>query len=512
MAGHISSGKTIAKNTIFLYFRMLFTMAVSLFTARVNLAVLGIEDNGIYHVVGGVVAMFAFLKSSLSGATSRFLTYELGAGNEQKLKDTFAAALNVHIIVAIIVFVLGESIGLWFLNHKLVIPENRLFAAQVVYQLSIIAAMFNITQVPYNASIISHERMNVFAYISILDVILKLLACYLLYITPFDRLITYAILILSITISLQMVYRTYCIRHFAECHFQRKFDKTILKPILQFSGWDLFGNFSVMARNQGVNLVMNIFFGPIVNSAVGFSHTIGTSVLGFSNNFLTAIRPPIVKAYSIGDFEKMEKLMINASKFSFSLLLLLSTPFFFESATILDIWLKTPPQYTDIFCKLELGLSVLSSMFLPLVFAIHASGKIKFMSIVNGSIWLLVIPITWILLKLGYHPSVPYIIKIGLLFFVVCSNLYSTKKNIPEFNVGLYLKKAVFPSFISLAIALGGTYYVYIQLGDQSIKRFLIVTAFSSIIILLCTYTIVFDKEIREQVNQSIINFISKHK
>lgn len=500
----ISSGKTIAKNTLFLYFRMLFTMCIGLFTARVNLSVLGIVDNGIYQVVGGVVAMFAFLNGSLSGATSRFLTFELGKGNTEKLKDTFAAVFNVHLIVALIILVLGETVGLWFLNNKLVIPEDRYWAAHVVYQFSIISSMISITQVPYNASIISHEKMSVFAYISILEASLKLIVCYMLYITPFDKLITYALLILIVTFSLQMLYRVYCIKHFEECHFKRKFDKEILNPILSFSGWDLFGNFSVMARNHGVNMIMNMFLGPVINSAVGFSNTIGTSVLGFSNNFLSAIRPPIVKAYSLGEYGKMESLMIDASKFSFSLLLLLSAPFIFESSTIIELWLKTPPPYTDVFCKLELTLSVLSSMFLPLVFALHASGKIRFMSIVNGSIWLLVIPITWILLRNGFSPVVPYVTKIGLLFFVVTSNLYSTKHYIPEFKVRVYLKKAVLPSALTLLLSMSIIYLIFINLGGPSINRFILLCVSSTIIVCVSTYFIVFDKDKRIQILKAL--------
>ena len=236
MAEEISNNKTIAKNTLFLYFRMMFTMLVSLYTSRVNLSVLGIEDNGIYQVVGGVVAMFSFLNSSLSGATSRFLTYELGRGDKERLSKTFASALNIHIFVAIIVFFLAETVGLWFLENKLVIPDERMDAARIVYQVSIIASMISITQVPYNASIISHEKMGVFAYMGILDVSLKLLICYMLYITPFDRLITFGVLVLTVTILLQMIYRLYCIKHFEECHFKLYRDKTIIKPILSFEG------------------------------------------------------------------------------------------------------------------------------------------------------------------------------------------------------------------------------------------------------------------------------------
>ena len=460
-------------------------------------------------MVGGVVAMFAFLNGSLSGATSRFLTYELGQGDSRRLKDTFSAALNVHILVAIIILILGETVGLWFLENKLVIPDERMFAARVVYQLSILSSMVAITQVPYNASIISHERMGVFAYMSILDVILKLLICYLLFVSPFDKLITYAILLLVVTIGMQMIYRIYCIRHFKECHFQRKVDVAILKPILSFSGWDLFGNFSVMARSQGINMIMNMFFGPAINAAVGFSNIIGNTILGFSQNFMTAIRPPIVKAYSIGEYARMESLMINASKFSFILLLVLSTPFIFESEYILKIWLVTPPDYTDIFCKLELLLGVFSSMFLPLVFAIHASGRIRFMSIVNGTIWFMSVPITWALLKMGYSPVVPYVTKIVLLLFVVTSNLYSTKSNIKEFNVPMYIRGAVIPSVVTLLFSLAFIYLIWVNLGESSFIRFVKLCVISTIILLLCLYVIILNNDTRSKINHRFLLFFN---
>lgn len=506
MTEQISSDKTIAKNTLFLYFRMMFTMLVSLYTSRVNLSVLGIEDNGIYQVVGGVVAMFAFLNGALSGATSRFLTYELGKGNMERLKKTFASALNIHILVAIIIFILSETVGLYFLEKKLIIPDNRVNAAYIVYQVSIFASMISITQVPYNASIISHEKMGVFAYMSILDVSLKLIICYLLYITPIDKLVTYGVLILCETIGLQLIYRIYCIRHFEECHFKLVRDKTFIKPIFSFAGWDLFGNFSVMARGQGVNIIMNMFFGPVINSAAGFSTTIGSNVLGFSNNFLTAIRPPIVKAYSQNQIEKMESLMINASKYSFSLLLLLSTPFIFESQYILKLWLKTPPPYTETFCVLELILSVLSSIFLPLVFAIHATGKIKFMSITNGTIWLMVVPITYFLLKAGYPPVIPYITKIFLLIFVVVSNIYSTKKNIPQFNILLYIRHAFIPSIIAGTLVIFLTYIVYNLFNSSSLIRFITVCCTSIITVVITTYFIVFEKETRNKIKTKIFH------
>lgn len=503
----ISSNKTIAKNTVFLYFRMMFSMVVALFTSRINFLVLGVTDKGIYQVVGGLVAMFTFMNGSLAGATSRFLTYELGRGDNERLKKTFSAALNIHILVAIIVLVLAETIGLWFLENKLVIPEERMNAARIVYQLSVFSCMISITQVPYNASIISHEKMNVFAYMGILGVLLNLLACYLLYITPFDRLLTFGVLMLFNSVLLQMIYRWYCHKNFSECRLRIVRDKSIVKPILNFSGWDLVGNFSVMARGQGVNIILNMFFGPAINAACGFSNTVGGAVLGFSNNFMAAIRPPIVKAYSIKDYVKMENLMINASKYSFCLLLLLSTPIIFESTFVFTLWLKTPPPYTDVFCMLVLILNCCSMLFYPLVFAIHASGRIRFMSVVNGSIWFTVVPITYVLLYFGFSPVVPYLMKLFLLIFVVISNFYSTKRNIPAFDIPLYFHKAVLPCALVCIIVIPITCLSRLINVEQEWLRFLITASLSTISISLCTYYIILSKENRKKVLEKIKSF-----
>ena len=488
----ISSNKTIAKNTLLLYFRMALTMLVSLYTSRVILSVLGVVDDGIYNIVGGAVGMFMFLNGALSGATSRFLTFELGRDDKDRLKKTFSAALMVHIALAILIFILLETAGLWLLNHKLVIPEERMHAARVVYQLSAIATILSITQVPYSASLIAHERMGAFAYMSILEVVLKLLICYLVVVSPIDKLITYGILVLLVKTLIIMIYRVYCIRRFEECHFRIVKDWGLIKPILSFSGWDLMGSFSSMARDQGVDVVLNMFFGPAINSAAGKAGVICNAVNGFSNNFLTAIKPPIVKAYAIGDIRKMERLMIDASKYAYSLLMLLSVPFFFESQFVIDLWLKNPPEYTALFCSVDLGLGLLSAIFLPLVYAIHASGRIRFMSLVNGSIWVMVVPITYVLLLAGKSPVVPYVVKYFLLFFVVLSNLYSVKKNIPQFDRPLFIKRTILPALASAAISMAVTALVFFRFDGPSWWRFLAVCVTSTLSVSATVFFIVF--------------------
>ncbi len=507
----ISSNRTIAKNTLLLYLRMALTMLVSLYTSRVILSVLGVVDDGIYNIVGGAVGMFMFLNGALSGATSRFLTYEIGRDDKDRLKKTFSAALMVHIILAIIIFILLETAGLWLLNNKLVIPENRMHAARVVYQLSAFATILSITQVPYSASLIAHEKMGAFAYMSILEVVLKLLICYIIIISPIDKLITYGILVLCVKTLIIMIYRVYCIRRFEECHFRIVKDWGLIKPILSFSGWDLMGNLSSMARDQGVDVVLNMFFGPAINSAAGKAGVICNAVNGFSSNFLTAIKPPIVKAYAIGDIKKMESLMIDASKYAYSLLMLLSVPFFFESQFVIDLWLKNPPEYAALFCAVDLGLGLLAAIFLPLVYAIHASGNIRFMSLVNGSIWITVVPITYALLLTGKSPIVPYVVKYFLLLFVVISNLYSVKKNIPEFDRAYFLKNTILPILLSAAISMAVTAVVYYQFDEPSWWRFLAVCFASTISVCATVFFIVFDKHIREVVINRILQSINRN-
>jgi O-antigen/teichoic acid export membrane protein len=489
---------------------MLLLMVVSLYTSRVVLSMLGVIDNGIYNIVGGAVGMFSFLNGALSGATSRFLTYELARDDKERLKLTFVSALWAHILVALLVLILLETVGLWFVNHKLDIPSDRMNAARVAFHLSVVASMISITQVPYSASLISHERMGAFAYMSLLEAGLKLAICYLVIKTPFDRLISYAVLILIIKVLIQSIYRFYCIRHFHECRLIKVKDGTFFKPILSFSVWDLLGNLSVVARNQGIDIVLNMFFGPAINSAAGLAGTAGGAVHGFATNFLTAIRPPILKSYAIGDYAKMEELMITASRFSYSLLALLSVPFFFESQFIMNIWLKNPPDHTALFCAIGLAEDLVAAIFLPLVFAIHASGNIRRMSIISGCIWLLSVPISYALLALGVFPEVCYLVRIGLLFLIVPSNLYITKKNIPAFDVPLYLRKTIVKILPASAIVLVATFLIYRLFPGMSWQRFIATGFTSSVMVCLTSLFIIFDKQTRVALVQKISRFISR--
>ena len=307
----LSNNKRIAKNTIMLYIRMLLSMVVSLYTSRVVLNTLGVEDYGIYGVVGGVVAMFSFLNNTMSGATSRFLTFEMGRGDFKRLKNTFSSALIIHLLIVCAILLLAETIGLWFLANKLVIPVERMGAAHWVYQLSILSMAINVTQVPYNASIIAHEKMDVYAYVEILNVTLKLLIVYLLVIGDFDKLILYAVLTLVVSMTIAFIYRIYCIRNFEECRFEWNWNKNILKGLLSFSTYNLYGNFGSVMNMQGTNFALNHFWGVILNSASGIATTVANVVNSFTSNILVAFRPQITKSYAQGDITTFQNLFVN---------------------------------------------------------------------------------------------------------------------------------------------------------------------------------------------------------
>ena len=395
-----------------LYIRMFLTMIVGLYTSRVVLNVLGVEDYGIYGVVGGVVAMLGFLNASMSGATSRFLTFELGRGDQKRLADTFSSALIVHIGIAIVVLLISETVGLWFLTHKLVIPAERMTAAHWVFQLSILSAMLNITQVPYNAAIIAHEKMDVYAYVEIFNVTLKLLIVYLLVIGNFDKLILYAVLVLAVTALVMMVYRIYCIRHFSESRFHWLWDKSILKPLLSFSGWNLYGNMGGIFQQQGTNFVVNFFFGVVMNAAVGIGLTVANVVNQFASNVMLAFRPQIIKNYSVGNKHGMSALTILAIKVIMFIYCLVAIPVFVEVDNLLAIWLVDVPEHASVFCRLFLISIFFETIRYLLIIDIHATGNVKLVSIISGTVFVLVPFVSYLLFNLGLGVNAAFVIII----------------------------------------------------------------------------------------------------
>ncbi|MBQ6244277.1 MAG: MATE family efflux transporter [Bacteroidales bacterium] len=408
----VTTNRTIAKNTVFLYIRMLFAMAVSLYTSRVILDVLGVDDYGLYQAVGGVVAMMSFLNSALSHGTSRFLTFELGTGNYERLERTFSSVMTAHILLALFIILVAETLGLWFVRNKLVIPEDRMEAAIIAYHFSILTTVIHIIQVPYNASIIAHERMNVYAYVSIIDVVLKLLICYLLKIGGFDKLALYAMLLCGVQTCVALIYRIYCVRKFSETHYRPMWDWSILKGVLGYSGWNLFANTALALVTQGASVLLNMFFTSATVTAMSISNQVNAAAQQFVNSFRTAANPQIVKKLAVGDKEGSQRLLLVSTKFSFYLMLLLSLPIFLVCDELLAIWLKEVPAYTNVFVRFTIVTCLFQVFDTSFYTALYAKGRIRENALISPSILFILFPIVYVLFKLGLPPTS---LSIGLL-------------------------------------------------------------------------------------------------
>ena len=377
MTNASENNKRIARNTLLLYFRMLFMMAVSLYTSRIVLNALGVEDFGLYNVVGGVVAMFSLLSGSLSTAISRFITYELGKGQQGNLNKIFSSAVTIQLILAGIIILFAELIGVWFLNTQMTIPASRLLASNWVFQISLLTFVINIISIPYNACIIAHEKMSAFAYISILEAMGKLITAYFITISPMDKLIFYSLLMCGIALLVRFTYGYYCKNHFYECNYHFSWDKQLLKQMFSFAGWNFIGTASAVLRDQGGNILINIFCGPIVNAARGIAFQVNNAVLGFVSNFMTALNPQITKSYAGNNHKYMMTLIFQGARLSFYMLLILSLPILLNTQYILELWLKTVPEHSVLFVQLVLILAMSESISYPLITAIQATGRIR---------------------------------------------------------------------------------------------------------------------------------------
>lgn len=408
-----SNNKRIAKNTILLYVRMFVMMAVGLFTSRVILDALGASDYGIYNVVGGLVTMFSVLTGAMSVATSRFLTFALGLGDKEQLRKTFVTAVNIHLLIAVAMIVIAEVAGIWFLNHKLNIPADRMEAANIVLQFSIATFVINLVNVPYSSSIISHERMGIYAYFTLYDVFVKLIIVYALYVSPVDRLVIYALLLCLANLTTQIIYWIYCKRQFEECRYSFSLDKTLLKKMFGFIGWAFWGNAAVVAKDQGMTLLLNIFCGTLVNAAQGVANQVNAMVNRFVTNFMTAVNPQITKQYAAGEYESMNRLIIRSTKFSAFLMLVLIVPIIVNIDDLLGLWLVKVPMHTSSFVSLILFYSFVDCFTGGLITGILANGKIKVYEIALTIIYALNIACAYIVLRLGMSPESLY----GLLIF-----------------------------------------------------------------------------------------------
>lgn len=409
---------------------MLLLMAVTLFTSRVVLSALGVEDFGIYNVVGGVVAMFSILSGSLSAAISRFITFELGKGNKERLSKIFSSAIIIQVCIAIIICIVAEILGVWFLNAKMNIPANRMDAANWVLQCSIFTFMVNLISVPYNAAIIAHERMKVFAYIGILEALLKLAVAYVLYMSFFDKLKLYAVLLALVAIIIRLIYGHYCKKHFEECSFHLLYDKSVLKDIGEFAGWNFIGSASGVLRDQGGNIIINLFFGPAVNAARGIAFQVHSAVQAFITNLMTALDPQITKNYAIGNKDYLMFLIYQGARFSYYLVLLLSLPILLNTEYILRLWLGTVPLHTVNFVRLVLVFTLSESLSRSLVSAQNATGKIRNYQIVVGGLQMMNLPISYMLLHCGYIPETVLIVSIIVSQCCLAARLYMMRHTV----------------------------------------------------------------------------------
>ena len=500
----MGSRKIIAKNTIMLYIRMLVNMAISLYTSRVVLQTLGVDDYGIYSVVCGVLSMFTFLNSSMSNATSRFLTYELGRNNSKGLSETFCTALIVHFFIALIIAILCESLGMWFINNKLVIPADRLVAAHWVFQFAVLSMFVSVTQVPYNSVIFSHERMDVYAYVEIANTLLRLLVVYLLVIGNMDKMILFAILNFVVSLFIALYYRYYCVSHFEESKFHFIWNKKLLKDMFSFSGWDLYGNLSVMARTQGINMLMNIFFGPAMNAAAGIATKIQNVVMSFSNNISVASRPQIVKTYAQDKHEEMLVLMRDCARLTFVLMMFFSIPLMVESHYILHLWLGTVPPHTEVISILTLLWNLVVSMNITNSFAVHATGFVKRVSLVSGTLYLMVIPVSYVCFQNGLNYWIPFAYNVLAVFIAPFVSAGPTlQRKIRGYSVYGVMFKDVTRDWCALIITGFIIYRVHLFF-EESLFRFFVITILSSLLTVLTAYFIVFPRDRRYLLTKKI--------
>lgn len=502
--------KRIAKNTLMLYFRMLFLMVITLYTSRVKLQALGVEDFGILNVVAGFVVMFAVVSKSLSSAASRFLNFEMGKGEKGRLSTVFSTILVIHLVLAVVIAILAEGFGIWFVNHKMVIPPERLGAANWVFQFSVLTFCFNLITVPYNATIIAHEQMKIYAYIGLLEGVVKLLICYLILISPIDRLVFYSFLMFLLQFAVRNIYRLYCRKHYPETKQKIVYDKSLLKEVFGFAGWNTIGASANILRNQGITILLNLFGGPIINAARGVANQVLHAIEGFVSNFLVAINPQITKSYARDDRRYMMMLVYRSSRLSYFMMLLLGLPIFFNTEYILRLWLKTVPDYSVVFVQLTLIFHMIEVISRPLVTVQLATGNIRNYQLIVGGLSLLNLPISYVLLKFGAIPEVVYFVAISLSVCMLVARLIMLRKMI-RFDVWSFVKKVVINVLVVTAVSVPIPWLLCHYL-KESFASLCIVTLACLLVSGLAVYYIGFTKDERQLTVKAVHRIVEKMK
>lgn len=503
-----ANNKRIAKNTLMLYVRTLFVMVISLYTSRVVLQVLGVEDYGVYQVVGGLVAMFSVISSSLSSAISRFITFEIGRGDVERLKRIFSTSIIIQLCLCVIVALAVEIGGLWFMHTEMQIPAGRLDAAEWVLHCSVLTFCLNLLSIPYNACIIAHEHMKAFAYVSVVEAVLKLGILFLIVYSPIDSLVTYAILLTVVAALIRLAYTVYCHKHFEETKTKLIFDKSIFKEMFGFSGWSFFNNTSFILNNQGVSMLMNVFFGVTVNAARGIAIQVESAVLQFVNNFTTALNPQITKSYANGDLDNMYKLVCRGAKFSFFSMLILSLPIILEANQILSIWLTKVPEHTVIFVQLSMIMGMCDCIGTTGYTACMATGKLKRYSLTLTPLIVLEFPLSWLLFYYGASVESSYYLYILIKLLVLFVRMYLMQRMI-GLNCLMYIKGVFFPIVLTTLFSIILPILIIIFM-DEDILRFFILLIVSAISVIVSVLFLGMTRIERNMIIQKSSNLFSK--
>lgn len=498
------NNKRIAKNTLYLYLRMLFVMAIGLYTIRAILDILGVVDYGIYNVVGGVVTMFAFMNKTLSTSSQRYFSIELARGDKDRLNKWFCLNITSFLAIGIAITIFLETVGLWFLNTQMTIPEERMVAANVVFQLSIISFLFQIISVPYLALIIAHEKMNVFAYVGIIEAIGRLAIVFILMILTYDKLIIYGILILVLSVGVSMSYIAYCWKNYPESSYRLYWDTTEVKELLGFSGWHFLGTFSTTCRSQGINILLNMFFNPAVNAARAVAFQVNSHIMQLSSNFFTAIKPQIYKSYAKGEYEELFKLIMRSTVICAFLISIIAFPVLSCTTYILSLWLKEVPAYTVVFTKLALINGLIDSVNGPLIATSLATGRIRKFMVVVSSIIISNLPISYIALLIGADPAITMVISIiiSAINVIVMAYLLNMIILFPWKKYLILISKI---TIVSVVVLFG---IFFFSLDNQNDLASLCVLVFAQIVVIVLLYGMILSRSDRQYVIKMVKNKI----
>lgn len=498
----MANNSRIAKNTVFLYFRMFFTMLVALFTVRIVMKTLGVEDYGLYNVVGGVVLSMTFLSRVLAVASQRFFSLSIGKNDFEGLKHIFSSILFVYIVLSVIIVILAETLGLWFVMNRLTIPSERLTAAIYTYHFALLSFIVTIITSPHQALIIAHEKMDIYAYASIIEVILKLVIVYLLYISPIDKLVSYGFLMFISTLLSYGVYFIYCKKKYSEEVTKPRWDPDTTKSVFSYSGWTLFGSLSGVCANQGISIVLNVFYGPIANAAYAIGLQLSSQVNAFANNFLVAVRPPLIKSYASSDFDYMDKLFYMTSKVSFVLMYIVLLPLYIEIEAILQIWLGSVGVYMVSFTRLMLIYSLILIFGNPITTIVQAAGNVKQYHLLVDGFTLLCLPIAYVSYKLGAQVESSLIILCVVFFIAHAIRLIILKKTV-VFSIKRYITRFIIPTGLTIIVSYAFS-MVLQKVLPSSLIGVLIVCVFSAIIAFVVSALLLFGKDERNMVMRLI--------